>query len=155
MIAIADFGMGNLRSVAQALARVAPQMPACITSDPDLIDAAERIVLPGQGAMPDCMRNLAASGLEPALRRALAGKPVLAISYPETEMAHLISRIGCGWIVEPGDTAALAMKITELVDYSLESLELKGKAGREYALAHMVSEVCLPRVSEIITKASY
>ncbi len=83
MIAIADFGMGNLRSVAQALARVAPQVPTCITSDPARIDAAERIVLPGQGAMPDCMRSLAASGLEPALRRALATKPVLAVCIGE------------------------------------------------------------------------
>ncbi|HYB50277.1 MAG TPA: imidazole glycerol phosphate synthase subunit HisH [Burkholderiaceae bacterium] len=83
MIAIADFGMGNLRSVQQALGRVAPQVPACITSDPEAIDAAERIVLPGQGAMPDCMRNLAASGLEPALRRALASRPVLAVCIGE------------------------------------------------------------------------
>ena len=83
MIAIADFGMGNMRSVAQALARVAPQVPACITSDPAAIDAAERVVLPGQGAMPDCMRNLQEAGLEPALRRALARKPVLAVCIGE------------------------------------------------------------------------
>lgn len=83
MIAIADFGMGNLRSVAQALAKVAPGVTTHISSDPAVIDAAERVVLPGQGAMPDCMRNLAASGLEPALRRALASKPVLAICIGE------------------------------------------------------------------------
>lgn len=83
MIAIADFGMGNLRSVAQALARVAPQADVCITQDPAVIDAAERVVLPGQGAMPDCMRNLAASGLEPALRRAAGAKPVLAVCIGE------------------------------------------------------------------------
>ncbi len=75
--------MGNLRSVAQALARVAPGAPAHITQDPQVIDAAERVVLPGQGAMPDCMRSLADSGLEPALRRALANKPVLAICIGE------------------------------------------------------------------------
>jgi glutamine amidotransferase len=83
VIAIADFGMGNLRSVAQALARVAPQVETRITHDPAVIDAAERVVLPGQGAMPDCMRNLAASGLEPALRRAAAAKPVLAVCIGE------------------------------------------------------------------------
>jgi glutamine amidotransferase len=83
VIAIADFGMGNLRSVAQALARVAPQADVCITQDPAVIDAAERVVLPGQGAMPDCMRNLAASGLEPALRRAAGAKPVLAVCIGE------------------------------------------------------------------------
>jgi glutamine amidotransferase len=83
VIAIADFGMGNLRSVAQALARVAPQVPTCITQDPAVIDAADRVVLPGQGAMPDCMRNLAESGLEPAVRRAAAAKPVLAVCIGE------------------------------------------------------------------------
>ena len=83
LIAIADFGMGNLRSVQQALARVAPQVLTRITSDPEVLDAAERVVLPGQGAMPDCMHNLAASGLEPALRRAAATRPVLAVCIGE------------------------------------------------------------------------
>jgi imidazole glycerol-phosphate synthase subunit HisH len=83
VIAIADFGMGNLRSVEQALARVAPLVPTRISSDPAVIDAAERVVLPGQGAMPDCMRNLAGSGLEPALRRACASRPVLAVCIGE------------------------------------------------------------------------
>jgi len=83
VIAIADFGMGNLRSVAQALARVAPGVDARITQDPAVIDAAERLVFPGQGAMPDCMRSLAASGLEPALRRAAASKPILAVCIGE------------------------------------------------------------------------
>ena len=83
MIAIADFGMGNLRSVEQALARVAPQVQTRVSSDPAVIDAAERLVLPGQGAMPDCMRNLAASGLEPAVRRAAASRPVLAVCIGE------------------------------------------------------------------------
>ncbi len=75
--------MGNLRSVAQALARVAPAVETRITSDPELVDAAERVVFPGQGAMPDCMRYLAASGLEPALRRAAARRPVLAVCIGE------------------------------------------------------------------------
>lgn len=83
MIAIADFGMGNLRSVQQALARVAPGVQARITSDPELIESAERVVLPGQGAMPDCMRNLRAAGLEPALRRVAATRPVLAVCIGE------------------------------------------------------------------------
>lgn len=83
MIAIADFGMGNLRSVQQALARVAPGVQTRITSDPELIESAERVVLPGQGAMPDCMRNLRAAGLEPALRRVAATRPVLAVCIGE------------------------------------------------------------------------
>ena len=75
--------MGNLRSVEQALAHVAPHIDTRITSDPEVIDAAERVVLPGQGAMPDCMRSLSASGLEPALRRAAASRPILAVCIGE------------------------------------------------------------------------
>jgi imidazole glycerol-phosphate synthase subunit HisH len=83
VIAIADFGMGNLRSVAQALARVAPGVETRISADPAVLDAAERLVLPGQGAMPDCMRHLGAAGLEAAVRRALATRPVLAVCIGE------------------------------------------------------------------------
>jgi glutamine amidotransferase len=83
VIAIADFGMGNLRSVAQALAQVAPEVETRISADPAVIEAAERVVLPGQGAMRDCMRSLADSGLEPALRRAMASRPVLAVCIGE------------------------------------------------------------------------
>src|SRR6185436_1133439 len=54
--------MGNIRSVSKALERVAPQAEVLVTSDPGTIRAAERVVVPGQGAMPDCMRQLAASG---------------------------------------------------------------------------------------------
>ena len=59
-IAIVDFGMGNLHSVARALAHVSPKTRIEITSDPAVIHRAARVVFPGQGAMPDAMRSLAA-----------------------------------------------------------------------------------------------
>jgi glutamine amidotransferase len=83
MIAIVDYGMGNLRSVAKALEHVAPTATVRISSDPTEIRAAERIVFPGQGAMPDCMRYLRESGLEEAVREAAASKPVLAVCIGE------------------------------------------------------------------------
>ena len=52
-------GMGNLRSVVQALRTAAPEADILVSHKPDDIDAADRIVLPGQGAMRDCMRELA------------------------------------------------------------------------------------------------
>ena len=70
MIAIVDYGMGNLRSVAKALEHVAPAETVRITADSAVVDAADRVVFPGQGAMPDCMRYLRESGLEAAVRRA-------------------------------------------------------------------------------------
>jgi glutamine amidotransferase len=78
-IAIVDYGMGNLRSVAKALAHVAPAALVEITADPKVIRAADRVVFPGQGAMPDCMKCLAESGLGDALREAAASKPFLGL----------------------------------------------------------------------------
>jgi imidazole glycerol-phosphate synthase subunit HisH len=83
MIAVVDYGMGNLRSVAKALEHVAPKETVVVSSDAGVIDAAERIVFPGQGAMPDCMRYLRDAGLEGAVRRAAQSRPVLAVCIGE------------------------------------------------------------------------
>jgi len=82
-IAVVDYGMGNLRSVSKALEhvapRIAPNIEVLVTSDPAAIGAADRVVVPGQGAMPDCMRQLAASGAREAVIEAAASKPFLGI----------------------------------------------------------------------------
>lgn len=78
-IAVIDYGMGNLRSVSKALEHVAPDRTVTVTSDPELIRRAERVVFPGQGAMPDCMRELDARGLRAAVIDAAASKPFLGI----------------------------------------------------------------------------
>ena len=73
-VAVVDYGMGNLRSVSQAVMHVArgSVVDVIVTSKPDEVYAAERIVLPGQGAMPDCMRELRDSGLQDAVLDAAA-----------------------------------------------------------------------------------
>jgi glutamine amidotransferase len=80
-VAVVDYGMGNLRSVSQAVRHVAVDtgIDVVVTADPQVVRRAERIVLPGQGAMRDCMRELAGSGVLPALLDALATKPVLGV----------------------------------------------------------------------------
>ena len=78
-IAVIDYGMGNLRSVSKALEHVAPNADVHVTSDPELVRQAERVVFPGQGAMPDCMRELDARGLRPAVLEAARSKPFLGI----------------------------------------------------------------------------
>ena len=78
-VAVVDYGMGNLRSVAKAIEHVAPGASVLVTSDAAQIAAAERVVVPGQGAMPDCMRELAARGLTEAVVRAAARQPFLGI----------------------------------------------------------------------------
>lgn len=78
-ISIVDYGMGNLRSVQKALAHVAPEAAVQITADPEDIRRADRVVFPGQGAMPDCMRCLVESGLGEAVEQAARAKPFLGL----------------------------------------------------------------------------
>ncbi len=82
-IAIVDYGMGNLRSVAHALRRVAPEADVRVCASAQELRAADRVVLPGQGAMPDCMRTLAESGLEEAVRESARTKPLLGVCLGE------------------------------------------------------------------------
>lgn len=78
MIAIIDYGMGNLRSVQKAFERVGSE--AVVTSDPRQLLQAERIVLPGVGAFRDCIRNLEQGGfVEPILSVIAEGRPFLGI----------------------------------------------------------------------------
>jgi imidazole glycerol-phosphate synthase subunit HisH len=81
IVAVVDYGMGNLRSVSQAVLHVAAgtDVDAIVTSSPEAVRAAERVVLPGQGAMPDCMRELRESGLLEAVLEAAASKPLMGV----------------------------------------------------------------------------
>ncbi len=78
-VAIVDYGMGNLRSVSKAIEHVGEGARVIVTSDPAVVAAADRVVVPGQGAMPDCMAELEARGLKDAVIRAAAEKPFLGI----------------------------------------------------------------------------
>jgi glutamine amidotransferase len=80
-VAVVDYGMGNLRSVSQAVAHAArfADVKVIVTSNPEEVFAAERIVLPGQGAMRDCMRELRDSGLREAVLHAAAHKPLMGV----------------------------------------------------------------------------
>ena len=78
-IAVVDYGMGNLHSVATRLKQAAPGLEVTVTSDPRVVAEAARVVFPGQGAMPDCMRELDAHGLRAAVIEAAHTKPFLGI----------------------------------------------------------------------------
>jgi imidazole glycerol-phosphate synthase subunit HisH len=78
MIAIIDYGMGNLRSVQKGFEKVG--FDAVVTADPRVVLEADRVVLPGVGAFPDCMRNLEQGGfVEPLLKVIQDGRPFLGI----------------------------------------------------------------------------
>ena len=94
-IAIVDYGMGNLRSVSKALEHVAPNASVVVTNDPSVVHQAERVVVPGQGAMPNCMHELETRGLRKAVEEAAANKPFLGICiglqmlFEESEEGHV------------------------------------------------------------------
>jgi glutamine amidotransferase len=78
-IAIVDYGMGNLRSVSKALEHVAPGASITVTEDPEVVRRAGRVVVPGQGAMPECLRELEMRGLREAVMNAAMSKPFLGV----------------------------------------------------------------------------
>ena len=82
-IAVIDYGMGNLRSVSKAIEHVAGGDTVYVTADPAVVAAADRVVFPGQGAMPDCMKELADRGLRDAVLAASKNKPFLGICIGE------------------------------------------------------------------------
>ena len=99
-IAVVDYGMGNLRSVSKAVEHVASGKSVVITSDPEVIQNAERVVFPGQGAMPDCMRELDARDLRDVIIDAAKNKPFFGICIG---MQLLFEHS------EEGDTAGLGL----------------------------------------------
>jgi imidazole glycerol-phosphate synthase subunit HisH len=110
-VAVVDYGMGNLRSVAKALEAVGARV--CVCADPDDLRKAERIVLPGQGAFRDCISNLRATGLIEALTEQVrhSGKPFLGICLGLQLLADVSHENGIfeglGWI--PGRVERLTV----------------------------------------------
>ena len=117
-VAVVDYGMGNLRSVSQAVLHVARELAGSgsgvdviVTSNPDDVLAAERVVLPGQGAMPDCMRELRDSGLQDAVLHAAVHKPLMGVCVG---MQMLLT---CS---DEGPTDGLGLIAGEVVRFELE-----------------------------------
>ncbi|MEY3789207.1 MAG: hypothetical protein RLZ09_43 [Pseudomonadota bacterium] len=110
-IVVVDYGMGNLRSVAQALMHVAPEAEVTVSAEADAIRAADRIVLPGQGAMPDCMQSLRDSGLLEALMEAVRNKPLFGVCVGE-QMLFDSS--------EEGDARCLGLLPGKVVKFQLD-----------------------------------
>lgn len=111
-VAVLDYGMGNLRSVSQALSAAAAGTghQVLVTQRPEEVRAAERLVLPGQGAMPDCMRELRASGLLAAVLEAAASKPLFGVCVG---MQMLLDHSA------EGDTPGLGLIAGEVLKFAL------------------------------------
>jgi len=125
-IAVVDYGMGNLRSVSKALEHVAPQAEVLVTAEPGAISSSERVVVPGQGALPDCMRQLEASGAREAVVDAAARKPFLGICIG---LQMLFER------GEEGDTAGLGLLPGRVPRFALTGLKIPHIGWNEVAQA--------------------
>ena len=113
-VAVVDYGMGNLRSVAQAVLHAASavdHVDVIVTADPQQVRGAHRVVLPGQGAMPDCMAELERSGLREAVLAAAASKPLFGVCVG---MQMMLDHS------EEGDTPGLGLIPGEVVRFRLE-----------------------------------
>jgi glutamine amidotransferase len=111
-IVVVDYGMGNLRSVAQALRHAAPEADVQISGEVSALREADRVVLPGQGAMRDCMRSLRESGLQEELMRASASKPLLGVCVGEQMLFD--------WS-EEGDTPGLGLLPGKVIRFNLDN----------------------------------
>jgi len=116
-VIVVDYGMGNLRSVARALEHVAQgRARVQISGNPDDLRSADRIVLPGQGAMPDCMRELHASGLREAVLEAAARKPLFGVCIGEQMLfAHSQEGNTPGLALFAGDVVRFPSDLTDPV----------------------------------------
>ena len=117
VVAVVDYVMGNLRSVSQAVTHVARDsaFEVIVTSKPDEVFAAERVVLPGQGAMPDCMRELRDSGLQEAVLHAASHKPLMGVCVG-MQMLLTHSEEGPAGVGTPG----LGLIAGEVIRFQLE-----------------------------------
>jgi glutamine amidotransferase len=114
-VAVVDYGMGNLRSVSKAIEHVAPRAEVCVTSDAGTVLAADRVVVPGQGAMRDCMRQLAESGAREAVVEAARSKPFLGICIG----LQMLFEHG-----EEGDTPGLGLLPGEVPRFRVSGLKI-------------------------------
>lgn len=112
-VAVVDYGMGNLRSVSQAVQHVAAGsgFEVVVTSRPEVVRAAERVVLPGQGAMRDCMRELLDSGLREAVLEAASSKPLMGVCVGmQMLLEHSEEQDTPGLAVIPGRVLRFALE---------------------------------------------
>ena len=130
-VAVIDYGMGNLRSVSQAVIHAAQDqnIEVIVTADPAVVRAAERVVLPGQGAMRDCMRELREAhggDLLAAVLDAAANKPLMGVCVG---MQMLLDHS------EEHDTSALGLIPGNLLRFQLDGQLLPD--GSRYKVPQM------------------
>ncbi len=112
-----------------------------------ILSAGDILILPTQGdqslvSMPSKL-----------ISYMMSGRPVLAIARLESDLAKAVNGSGCGWVVEPGDSGALAQQLGAIVAMERLQLTQMGLLGRQYALTHFSTEACLPKLVAVVENA--
>ena len=138
-VAVIDYGMGNLHSVAKALEHVSEgQHDVVVTSDPKIIRDAERVVFPGVGAIRDCMAEIRRLGFDILIRQAIAEKPVLAVCVgmqalmERSEENHGVDGIG----VFPGEVKFFGNELKDSQDSKLKVPHMGWNNVRQASNSH-------------------
>ncbi len=128
--------------------RIVFHAPYRIEDNTRVLGSANLLVLPTKGGQSKV------SVPSKLISYLLSARPVIALALPGSDLAEIIERSGCGWVIEPDRPDLLAAKIKQLMAMKPEELEIHGRSGREFALRNLTREVCLPRVIEILEQAA-
>ncbi len=147
-------GSGSQLVACQALAeeigdpRILFHSPWIDSETSEVLRAADLLVLPTQG------EQSLVSVPSKLISYMLAGRPVVAQAVPGSDLAQVVSKAKCGWVVDPGNPEALAEMIKEIATLVEEERTQRGLFGRDYALRHLTKSECLPKVITILEKVS-
>lgn len=131
-----------------AMGRVVFHTPWPVEETSQLLRAADLLVLPTHG-----LQSLA-SVPSKLVSYMLAARPVLALALPDSDVAEVIERSGCGWVIEPDHPELLAARIKEVKELSSDELARRGQAGREFALRNLSRSINVPRAIDILERAA-
>ncbi len=122
--------------------------PYPIEDTTKVLETANVLVLPTRGSQSKV------SVPSKLISYLLSSRPVIALALPDSDLAELVERSRCGWVIQPDRPELLAAKIKEVMSMSPEELANRGRYGREFALQHLTSQACLPRVIEILERTA-
>lgn len=139
--------LDSCRGMAEAFpGKVLFHSPWHVADHPEVLRAANLLLLPTQGSQS------LASVPSKLLSYMLAGRPVLATALAGSDLAELVVRADCGWVIAPDRPDLLAAKIREIMNLDADELRGKGENGRGYVVRHLTTRACLPKVTEILDK---
>lgn len=113
-----------------------------------ILSAADVLILPTRGAV-----SLSAMPSK-LITYMLAARPIIALALPQSDLAQVIQKAGCGWVIEPDQPQVLAEAVRRVKALSASERAQFGQAGRNFALSHMTQDVCLPKVIDLLEQTA-